>query len=259
MKDVITPQTNWCEDFFDDLFAEHCLMTRSEGEVADITGFLIRVLRVSTGDMVFDQCCGVGTLSLALAKRGFRTHGVDLIPAYIAQARREAALGSAACHFASGDAYTYVTPVPCDAAINWWTSFGYTPDDAQNAKMLECVFASLKPGGWFALDYMNAADRLRQLGPEGKTGYRQEKPDCTITCDSRLDGDMLVKDWVYTGRDGRRVEKRGGGAKLYTSMQLKTLFEGVGFTNIRFFGSARGEVLGPQSPRCITVAQKPEA
>ena len=125
--------------------------------------------------------------------------------------------------------------------------------------MLDCAFASLKPGGWFALDYMNALERLKLLGPSGRTGYRQEKENCTITCDSRLEGDMLVKDWVYTGADGRRVEKRGGGAKLYTPKQLQILFETAGFCNIRIFGNSRGEDFNTASSRCIVVGQKPEA
>jgi SAM-dependent methyltransferase len=259
MTQVLQQKKDWCEEFFDDLFAEHCLRTRSAAEVSGIVSFLTKILHLKTGDMIFDQCSGVGTLSLALAKAGYRTHGVDLIPAYVAQARREAALTHSACHFAAGDAYTYVPPYPCDAALNWWTSFGYTAEDAQNIKMLCCAFASLKPGGWFALDYMNALERLKLLGPARKTAYRQEKENCTITCDSRLEGEMLVKDWIYTGKDGRRVEKRGGGAKLYTARQLEALFETAGFRNIRIFGSARGDEFSATSPRCIIVGQKPEA
>jgi hypothetical protein len=125
--------------------------------------------------------------------------------------------------------------------------------------MLERIFDSLKPGGWFALDYMNYHERLRLLGPEKKTGYRQVKDSCTITCDSRMDGDMLVKDWIYVGKDGRRVEKRGGGAKLYTPLQLRGLLEGVGFRKVSLYGSAKGDFFTTESPRCIVVAQKPEA
>lgn len=254
---LATTNANWCEEFFDDLFAEHCLMTRSAEEVAATVAFFRHVLHLKTGDMIFDQCCGIGTLSLALARAGYRTHGVDLIPGYIAQARKEAAVTNSACHFAAGDAYTYATPYSCDAAINWWTSFGYTPDDRQNAKMLDCIFASLKPGAWFALDYMNSAQRRQQLGAAGRTGYRQEKENCIITCDSRLEGEMLVKDWVYAGHDGRRVEKNGGGAKLYTPAQLRALFEGAGFRKVSLYGSVKGEHFTTDSPRCIVVAQKP--
>lgn len=259
MTQAAEPKDNWCAEFFDELFAEHCLMTRSSAEIGQIVAFLSRILRLTPGATVFDQCCGVGTLSLALAQAGYRIQGVDLIPAYIEQASREAAEKQLDCRFAAGDAFSYVAPDRCDAALNWWTSFGYTPDDRQNAKMLECVFASLKPGGWFALDYMNAAERRRLLGPEGRTAYTQTKTDCTIYCESRLEGEMLVKDWSYTGADGRRIDKPGGGAKLYTPAQLQKLLEGCGFGNVTFFGSAKGEALGPASPRCIALAQKPEA
>jgi SAM-dependent methyltransferase len=253
-----TLKKDWCLDFFDDLFAEHCLMTRSADEVSGIVRFFEKVLNLKTGDMIFDQCCGVGTLSLALAKAGYRTHGVDLIPGYVAQARRDAAVTHSACHFAAGDAYRYVPPYSCDAAINWWTSFGYTPDDARNVKMLECAFAALKHGGWFALDYMNAEERLNQLGSKAEMSWQQQKENCTITGLTRLEGDMLVKDWIYEAADGTRVVKEGGGAKLYTRARMQDLLENAGFRNVSFFGSAAGEPFTSASRRMIAIAQKAE-
>jgi SAM-dependent methyltransferase len=248
---------DWCEEFYDDLFAEHCLKTRTPETVAGIVSFLTKALHLRAGSTVFDQCCGIGTLSVPLAEVGCTVYGVDLIPSYIEEARRAAAHVRPACHFAAGDAYAYAAPVLCDAAVNWWTSFGYAQDDAKNGEMLLRAFDSLKPGGRFALDYMNIAERLRQLGPSGRASSERDMGTCTIICNSWLEGDMFIKDWIYTGRDGKRVEKKGGGAKLYTRQQLQALFETAGFRDIAFFGSVKGESLTEDSPRCIITARRP--
>jgi SAM-dependent methyltransferase len=252
-------KASWCEDFFDDLFAEHCLATRTPDELQAITTFLQRELKLGTGDAVFDQCCGIGTLSLALAKRGLRTFGVDLIPSYIDTAKNAAVKMQAACTFAAADAAFYCPPVPCDAAINWWTSFGYFEDDAENLKMLKAARRSLKPGASFALDYMNTPERLALMGGRPVTSWRAEKPGCVVSCDTRIDGRMLVKDWKYEGADSRKVEKRGGGVKLYTQQELESLLEQAGFTAVRFYGSVKGEALAVNSPRCIAIAQNGSA
>jgi ubiquinone/menaquinone biosynthesis C-methylase UbiE len=251
-------KVSWCEDFFDDLFAEHCLATRTADELAGIVAFLKDKFALRTGDMIFDQCCGIGTLSLELAKRGYRTYGVDLIPSYIATARMASLQTQSACHFDAGDACAYIPPYPCDAAINWWTSFGYFESDSENLKMLVAARRNLKAGGKFALDYMNTPERLAQFKGKDSTFWRVEKPGCVVACETRVAGRMLVKDWRYEGADAKRVVKKGGGVKLYTQDDLTRLFKQAGFTNIRFYGSIKGEALKDASPRCIVTAQNPE-
>lgn len=251
-------KTSWCEDFFDDLFAEHCLATRTPDELAGIVSFLKEKLQLHTGDMIFDQCCGIGTLSLEMAKRGYRTYGVDLIPSYITTARTAALQTQSACHFATGDAGIYTPPYPCVAAINWWTSFGYFEDDRENLRMLAAARRSLMAGRRFALDYMNTPERLAQFKGHDSTFWRVEKPGCVVACETRIEGRMLVKDWRYEGADGKRVVKKGGGVKLYTQQDLTRLFKQAGFTGIRFYGSVKGEALSDTSPRCIVIAQNPE-
>lgn len=257
----MTPENkDWCEEFFDDAFAEHHLVRNNQDEIESIVCFLKEKLSLSPGDTIFDQCCGVGSLSVPLAKRGYKTIGIDLIPSYIQKATNDAEESGVGenCHFYASNAYSYTTAEPCDAAINWWTSFGYTPDDAQNIKMLECVYSSLKPGAWFALDYMNTAHRLKEFGQQKESIQKISKDDATIIWRSVLNEQekMIVKTWSYTGKDRKTITKQGGGAKLYTKNDLGRLLQLCGFKNISFYGSIAGEPLSDVSPRCIVVAQK---
>ena len=255
---MTTETKNWTTEFFDDLFAEHHLVRDDEKELCETIAFFENKLHLKPQDRIFDQCCGVGSLGIALARKGYRITGMDLIPSYIERARRDAKDVKELCVFEAGDAHTYVAPVPCDAAINWWTSFGYTPDDAQNIRMLQCVSRSLKTGAWFTLDYMNAPQRLKGFGNKEYSISETTKKDCTITWESRLDkaNHMIVKKWSYTGADGKKIEKQGGGAKLYERSDLEKMFSACGFDNIQFYGSVAGELLSDSSPRCIVVARK---
>ena len=254
----MTEKENWCADFFDDLFAEHHLVRDDKKELDEAVAFLEEKLHLNPGDTVFDQCCGVGSLSIALAEKGYHAHGIDLIPSYAARAERDGAHGADKCTFSAHDAYTYTTPAPCDAAANWWTSFGYSPDDAQNALMLKRVYESLKDGAWFTLDYMNAPQRLKSF-TNGDISFSEiKKPTCTIVWESYFDRaqNMIVKKWIYKGNDGKTVEKQGGGAKVYTQDDLSRLFADCGFTDISFYGSTAGEPANQDSPRCSVVARK---
>src|SRR5262245_25674439 len=71
----------WWNEFFDDAYADISLVPRTaEAERAQeaAASFLKSKLRLDAGATVFDQCCGIGRLSLPLAARGVRVVGVDL-------------------------------------------------------------------------------------------------------------------------------------------------------------------------------------
>lgn len=254
--------TQWCQQFFNDVFAAAHLVRQDAGAMAQTVQFLKQVLHLQSGMRVFDQCCGVGDVSLALAAEGLQVTGVDLIPSYIDTARSRAKGGGLNADFYAGDAGAFVPPQSCDAAFNWWTSFGYSASDAENTKMLARVFDALKSGGYFALDYMNAPQRRAAFAGKDVVIDRYTLPDGAVSVwESRLieNGAMLQRTWHYTDATGKTVTQAGAGAKLYTALQLQELLQNAGFVDICFYGSDAGDVCGPQSPRCIAVARKPEA
>src|SRR5690606_11140778 len=137
----------WCQQFFNDVFAAAHLVRQDAGAMAQTVRFLKQVLHLQSGMRVFDQCCGVGDVSLALAAAGVQITGVDLMESYIETARNRAKGDGLIADFYAGDAGAFVPSQPCDAAFNWWTSFGYSASDDENGKMLARAFDALKPGG----------------------------------------------------------------------------------------------------------------
>src|SRR5262245_23654662 len=114
---------DWWADFFDDTLAEMFLVRADEGELTATLAFLTERLALGSGSMVFDQCCGIGSLSIPLARRGIRVVGVDQCAAYVERARRESA--GLPATYEVGDALAFTPAGPCDGAFNWYSSFGY--------------------------------------------------------------------------------------------------------------------------------------
>src|SRR5262245_35079540 len=130
----------WWESLYDDLTAE-VFLGADPAELVATTTFLIDKLALTPGNLVLDQCCGVGTVALALAGRGLRVVGVEQSEPYVRQARDEARRrGLDGCSFHAGDAFAFVPSEPCDASFNWRTGFGNAEEDAANLRMLARAF-----------------------------------------------------------------------------------------------------------------------
>jgi hypothetical protein len=52
-----------------------------------------------------------------------------------------------------------------DFTVNLFTSFGYFDSDAEHAGAMREMIATVKHGGWFAIDFLNAAGCPRTWCP----------------------------------------------------------------------------------------------
>ena len=77
----------WWRDFHDDLLAQILLERDDPGALEATLDFIEAQLGVEAGAHLFDQCCGIGSLALPLAARGYRVSGVDQAANYIDRAR----------------------------------------------------------------------------------------------------------------------------------------------------------------------------
>ncbi len=245
----------WWKDFYDEHLA-HVLLHPATGEDSKRTcDFLIEALNLAPSDHVFDQCCGTGRIAIELAKRGHSVTGIDLADIYIREAQ---SADQPNTFFTVEDAFLYQTPSPCDAAINWWTSFGYSDQDSQNIEMMLRAYSSLKPGGMFAMDYMNVPNLYRTFQPIVTT-ERENKDGITILeRQSKIDfpSGQLLKTWSYTLPDNKQIQHETS-TRLYSPEQLYSFFKTVGFTEINLFGDIDHSDLTLESPRCIIVGKKP--
>jgi SAM-dependent methyltransferase len=241
----------WWQPLYDDLLAELLLERADVGETLDC---LVRVLRLERGARVLDQCCGIGSLAVPLAARGFRVVGVDQSARYVERAKKDAARAGVEVDLVAADACAFVPKGPVDAAFNWWTSFGYAPDDEGNCAMLRRAFEALVPGGAFALDFMNVPGVYRGFQRSVVT----RKAEVVLVRESELDlsRGVMKKRWTYFVPGGERVV-HDSAVRLYQPHDLGEMLRSVGFEGIEFFGDVGGEPLALDSPRCIAVARRP--
>lgn len=249
---------SWWRSFFDDAYADYGL-TDADPQLPDrIAEFVIKSLELSPGEVVFDQCCGRGRIGLPLARRGMRVIGVDLSQTYIESAQRQAAAESLPCVFHCADAFEFVAPEPCDAAINWFSSFGYCQDDRQNIRMLQRAYESLKPGGRFVIDFQNLprvfsqyreshVDRPAHTGVQGLVVLHEYTPDFARG--------MFDSCFTFLYPDGRRLEKRFS-VRMLMPHELIGMLRACGFEDFKLSGWINGEAFSVRSRRCIITARK---
>lgn len=251
-------ESKWWERLYDELLAEMLLERADGAEVDETLAFLQKALALTPGARVFDQCCGIGSLSIPLAQRGFRVSGCDLMPAYVERAMRKASGLGLELDLVAADAFEHVAVPTCDAAFNWWTSFGYATSDQQNASMLAGAFSSLRPNARFALDFMNVPGVLRGFLPRVETRRNTRYGEVTLVRDSAVDlrAMAMTKRWSYRLPDGSLVE-HDSWVRLYSPNELVSLVASVGFTDIALYGGLKFEALTLDSPRCIVVARRP--
>jgi SAM-dependent methyltransferase len=248
--------TDWWQSLYDETVAEIFLVRKDSEELTAAVAFLFAQLGLTPGAMVFDQCCGIGSLAVPLAARGVRVVGVDQAPGYIERASRTARQENAACEFHAADAMDFVPGVPCDGAFNWGSGFGYADDD-RNRLMLRRAFEALRPGGCFLLDYQNIARVLRDFQACLVHRHTTSAGEVVLLRETEVDlpGGTLRQRWTFLAPDGRR-DVRHSSLRLYLPHALAQLLGEVGFAEVSFHGGVRGERLSIDSPRCIAQARK---
>jgi SAM-dependent methyltransferase len=247
----------WIQELYTPALAS-LFLERSPEQLQRETSQLTQLLDVRAGARLFDQCCGVGTLSLELAERGYEVFGVDLIEGYIKRATQEALERGLKARFTCADAARYQAPAEgCDAAFNWWTSFGHG-GPASDQMMIERSFEALRSGGRFALDYMNVPQVLSELLPAHVMRRELEGEPVALLRETCVDvvGGWMHKRWTYVSeaRPAHHVESK---VKLYMPWEVKAMMERAGFINVRCYGGLDAHPLERLSPRLICVGVKP--
>ena len=80
----------WFEKFFDGLYGQVLARQFDEQTSLEQARLVKRLLRVRRGSRVLDVPCGMGRLTIPMAKMGLVMTGVDLTERYIQRARRDA-------------------------------------------------------------------------------------------------------------------------------------------------------------------------
>lgn len=189
---------------------------------------------------------------MSLAAAGYRVTGVDRCEPYLAQATARAQGAGLPVDWVAADMRDFRRPGAFDAVLNLNTSFGYFRDDADNLRVLQNMYVSLKEDGQILID-ITTRDQLSASFHPYKVrdidGVRYEE----IT---RLDHEQgwLSKEVIVARGHERR--SLAWGRRIYDTEELARLLAAAGLTGVRYYDGFGGNAYTAGAARLALVAGK---
>jgi SAM-dependent methyltransferase len=233
-------------EWFEEWFGEEYLQLyphRDDAEAARAVALLVEATGLQPRWRVLDVACGAGRHARAFRAAGARCVGVDLSASLLRIAR-----GVTDAFLVRADMRALpIRPGSMDLTVNLFTSFGYFGREADHATALQEMVATVRPGGWFAIDFLNPATvRARLVACERvATGGREVE----VTRALSPDGHHVSKT-IRT--EGRSFVER---VRLFEPEEIETMLRQTRVTVRRRFGDYDASPMQPGSPRTILVGQ----
>ena len=244
----------WFDTFFDGLYGRVLAGSFDEARSRKEAVMIRAVLRLRKGQRVLDVPCGLGRITLPLARAGLRTTGVDITKRYVRKAASLAKKQRLSARFVAEDMRRIDFDGEFDAVVNWFTSIGYF-SNADELEFCRRVFRALKPGGRFLVEAINKtwvdAHFFRSHPEQTVGGVRIRQKVLRRARDGRV-------RMLWTFRRGNRTERRIIVLRHYDAPALRKLLRASGFRDVRFFGRPPLGRLTRHSRRLIAVAVKPK-
>jgi SAM-dependent methyltransferase len=237
-------------DLYPFLFPENKFQAAFEEieKIVALTGF--------QGKRVLDLCCGPGRHTVVLAKKGYTVTAVDRTPFLLKKAQELAQAEGVSVEWVLEDMRNFVRRDTYDLVLNLYTSFGYFDEKQDDLRVLQNIYASLKPGGVCVLELMGKEILARIFGPTSS----EQLPDGSliVQCHEIFDEWTRIRnDWILI-KDGKATSFRFHHT-IYSGQELKDRLLGVGLSKVRLFGSLDGEEYGLPAQRLIAAAVKAES
>jgi len=236
--------SEWFEDWFGERYL-HLYRHRDERDAEDLLALLRRTLPWQRGWKVLDVACGAGRHLRVLGTMQVQAIGLDLSGSLLRRARE-------------------VTPAPLvradlrwlpirsgtmDLTLNLFTSFGYFETDVEHSTALLGMAGTVKVGGWFVLDYLNAEGVRRSLVPREVVDLGETR----LEIERRVTGDGRFVTQSIVSPDRERFIER---VRLLGVAELEAMFGAAGLTVTHRFGDYRGAPLNAGHPRTILIGRR---
>jgi SAM-dependent methyltransferase len=239
------------EDWFEHWFGKEYLELyphRDDDEAERAVELIVRRAGLPPGSLALDLACGAGRHVAVMRDLGLRALGLDLSPDLLQIAARDQ------LPVMRGD--MRVLPIASGSlslVTSFFTSFGYFEEPAEDEMVMEEVRRVLRPGGLFAVDFLNA-DRVRselRQRDEIELGRRR-----VIQTRELVEGGTVVQKRIEITEQGRAhprvfLER----VRLYTADDLELLMSRHGMRLEATFGDYDGGPIGPRAPRAILLGR----
>ena len=251
-----SPAKDWYRRCYTDTFAKWTLDTEPMHQQAKAqVDFLMRQMHLRPGQAILDVPCGTGRHAQEFAKRGLVVTGLDISPDCLRRAQKNCA-GLQVTLGRADMSRLFRYRGRFDATVNLFTSFGYFPTDAANARVMWELVSTLRPGGRIVLNMMNRDYLEKNFKPvswqdEGDLFHLEARryDPATKTNESRQ---------VVIDRGTGRGEMRPFRVRLYSKKEMVALMKKCSLRRIRVSGDFQGNPFKRfSSVRPVYLAEKP--
>jgi SAM-dependent methyltransferase len=242
------PADPWFESWFGAEYLE-LYPHRDDEEAERAVALIVRSCGVEPGSAVLDLACGAGRHVEDLRAAGYRAFGLDLSEELLRVARGEAGQPVVRADMRE----LPVATASVALVTSFFTSFGYFPEAAEDERVLREIRRVLRPGGVYALDFLNAAHVRATLRPhdEVEMGGRR-----VVQTRSLVARGQVVEKRIEIYDAGRRTPRVFyERVRLYGAGELCEMMLRAGIQPVRLYGDYEGGPHTPAAPRAILIGR----
>jgi len=240
---------DWTNRFFSGLYAEVLDQQFDPARSLREARLVKRLLRARRGQKVLDVPCGMGRLTIPLARMGLDMTGVDITPRFIRKAGRLSRREGLDVRYLVED----MRRIDFDGAFNWFTSIGYD-SDADDLEFCRRVFRALKPGGRFLIETLN---KSWVLAHQRKDAVERTIGGVRIIDRGKWDAraGRIRAQWTFI--EGRKRERHTMLLRQFNGTDIRRLLREAGFRETTLFGNPPLGRFTRHSRRLLALARRP--
>jgi len=253
MENSIKVKPDWWHDFFPSFRPIFAAMSQKATNAQ--VRYIIRKLDLKAGKKFLDCPCGIGRISLPMARKGIRITGVDITGSYLDELGAVAKRRGLRMDLVQADMRRINFDKQFDAAGNLWTSFGYFEKESDNLLVLKKMYRALKPGEKFLLHLINRDWIMANFEPSGWSEVNGIK----ILEKRGFDSDTSISrsEWIFI-KNGQE-ETHTASIRLYAYHELITMFRKVGFVDIEGYSSTKDEPISRDQRMMFVFGTRPKS
>jgi len=243
--------SGWWDDFFPAFRPFFGLLSQKQTNAQ--ARYIIKKLNLKPGRKFLDCPCGIGRISLPLAKKGIRVTGVDITQSYLDELSKKAKQRGLRIDVARADMRRINYDSEFDAGGNLWTSFGFFEKDSDNRLVVKKMYQALKPGGKFMLHVINRDWIMANYTSRGWQEIAGIKSVEKRYFDYRTSINYGTWNFIKEGNE----KSFDVAIRMYSFHELIAMFGSVGFTDIEGFGSVKDEPIDRSRQMMFIIGTKP--
>jgi ubiquinone/menaquinone biosynthesis C-methylase UbiE len=216
--------------------------------------YTIKKLGLKSGSKFLDCPCGIGRISIPLARKGIRVTGVDITKSYLDELASKSRQLNLKISLIRSDMRKIKFDSVFDAVGNLWTSFGYFEKDSDNLLVLKKFYRALKPGGKFLLHIINRDWIIKNY----TSGSLIEIGGIKALEERYLDYRKSINYSIWHFFDNGKETNIRSHLRMYSFHELHNMIRQVGFIDIEGYGSMDDEPISRDNQMMYIIGRKPK-